>query len=99
MARAKEAGKIISGLKQAVVRYDANRCVELSRVALEKGITADYAVEKGLSAGMARVNELYRTQKYCLSELLVCVDALKAGLEVFRPHIRSKAVMRTVSYL
>jgi methanogenic corrinoid protein MtbC1 len=37
---------------------------------------------------MEKVGELYVSNKYFVPELLLCADALYAGLDVLRPHIK-----------
>ena len=38
---------------------------------------------------MEKVGELYTKSEYFVPELLLCSDALYAGLEILRPHIKS----------
>ena len=41
----------------------------------------------GLAAGMEEVGRLYDTHEYFVPEVLMCADALYAGLDILRPHI------------
>lgn len=90
MASKKRTQEILKGLYQAVVFYDEETCVELSKRALEEGVDPEDAVMNGLAAGMERVGELYAKNEYFVPELLLCSDALYAGLNLLRPHIKAK---------
>ena len=39
-------------------------------------------------AGMEKVGQLYNEQEYFVPELLVCADALYAGLDILKPHVK-----------
>jgi corrinoid protein of di/trimethylamine methyltransferase len=58
--------------------------------ALESGLDAYDAIMNGLAAGMERVGELYDQQEYFVPEMLIAADALYAGLNILRPHIRKE---------
>ena len=40
------------------------------------------------AAGMEIVGKLYDDQEYFVPEMLLCADALYAGLDILKPHIR-----------
>ncbi len=82
--------EIFKGLSQAVISYNEETSVELSKQALEEGIDPYDAVMNGLAAGMQRVGELYAESYYFVPELLLCSDALYAGLNILQPHIKTK---------
>jgi methanogenic corrinoid protein MtbC1 len=42
-----------------------------------------------VSAAIERVGELYANQEYFVPELLLCSDALYAGPDILRPHIKT----------
>ncbi|MBN2186488.1 MAG: corrinoid protein [Dehalococcoidia bacterium] len=103
MISKKRTREILKGLYDAVVAYDEKASAELSQAALDEGVDAYEAVMNGLAAGMKQVGQLYARQEYFVPELLLCADALYAGLEILRPHIKSnvqetklKIVMGTV---
>ncbi len=80
--------ELIKGLYDAVINMDEDAARELSQVAVEEGIDAYYAVTQGLAAAMDKVGALYTNKEYFVPELLLCSDALYAGLEILRPHIK-----------
>jgi len=92
MATEEEIQKLLKGLHDAVVNMDEVAAQELSQVVLEKDINAYLAATQGLASGMNTVGDLYARQEYFVPEVLLCSDALCAGLEVLRPHIKVSGV-------
>lgn len=88
MAIDRKAEELVERLYHAVVNMDEDVAREISQVILNEGIDAYYAVTHGLTAAMDRVGELYSSHEYFVPELLLCADALYAGLEILRPHIK-----------
>ncbi len=81
--------ELFRGLSDAVVAMDGEKTVELAKAVIARNIDAYEAVEKGLSEGMERVGRLFEKEEYFVPELLICSDAMYAGLEVLRPHLRA----------
>lgn len=81
-------------LSEAVVEMDEERTVSASKAALEDGVDAYEAIEKGLSHGMARAGQLFEDEEYFIPELLMCSDAMYAGLDVLKPHLKKTAENR-----
>ena len=92
MASEERTQELITGLYNAVVAIDEEAAAEFSQAVLEEGIDAYDAVTKGLAAAMDRVGELYVKQEYFVPELLLCSDALYAGLHILQPHIKIERV-------
>ncbi len=90
MPSARTREELLQGLHDAVVNYDEESASELSRTALFQGVDAYDAVVNGLAAGMETVGELFDKHEYFVPEMLMCADALYAGLNVLRPHIKSQ---------
>ena len=87
MAREEELHK---GLSDAVVDMDEDLARELAQAVVDEGFDAYEAIEKGLSAGMEEVGRLYEEEEYFIPELLLCSDAMYAGIEILRPHIKKR---------
>jgi corrinoid protein of di/trimethylamine methyltransferase len=79
-------------LSDAVVEYDEDTVKEWSQIALDEGLDAFDAIMNGLAAGMEIVGDLYDKQEYFVPELLMCADALYAGMDILRPHISKESV-------
>ena len=87
MASGERTKEILKGLHDAVVSFDEDKTVELCHTALDEGIDPYTAVMDGLSSGMLKVSDLYNKKEYFVPELLLCSDALYAGLDILRPAI------------
>jgi len=88
-ARKKE---ILDKLAEAVVEYEEDMAKEWSQIALDEGLDAFQAIMNGLAAGMETVGDLYDNQEYFVPEMLMCADALYAGLDILRPHINEEDI-------
>ena len=84
-ARKKE---ILDKLAEAVVEFEEDQAREWAQLALDEGMDAFEAIMQGLAAGMETVGELYDQQEYFVPELLMSADALYAGLDILKPHIK-----------
>lgn len=79
-------------LSDAVVNMDEDVAGEVAQRVLDEGLSAYDAVMNGLAAGMEIVGELYDNHEYFVPELLLCADALYAGLDILKPHIKPEDV-------
>ncbi len=81
--------EILKKLDEAVVEYEEDEAREAAQEALDNPdvLTPMEAVMNGLAKGMEEVGRLYDTNEYFVPEVLMCADALYAGLDILRPHI------------
>lgn len=79
--------EILKNLSDGVVEYQEDLVKEYAHIAVEEGLDAYDAVMNGLAAGMEIVGDLYDRQEYFVPEMLMCADALYAGLDILKPHI------------
>ena len=79
--------EILKGLHEAVVNWDEDKVVELCYATLNEGIDPYVATMDGLADGMVEVGDLYTRKEYFIPELLMCADALYAGLDILKPAI------------
>jgi len=89
MVSSERKNELIQQLFDAVVAMDEVESAKISQTILDERIDAYEAVFKGLSAAMEKVGDLYLKNEYYVPELLLCSDALYAGLNILRPHIKS----------
>lgn len=80
--------ELYAGLSDSVVGMDEERARQLSNLAVEQKIDAYTAIENGLVDGMNRAGKLFETEEYFIPELLLCSDAMYAGLDILRPHLK-----------
>ena len=88
-ARKKE---ILEKLAEAVVEFEEDMAREWAQTALDEGMEAFEAIMQGLAVGMETVGDLYDQQEYFVPELLMSADALYAGLDILKPHIKEEDV-------
>ncbi len=82
--------ELLEALKQGVIDYDEDAVKEAAQAVVDEGIDAYDAVFDGLVEGMNEVGRLYEEQEYFVPEMLMCADALYAGLDILKPHIVQK---------
>jgi len=87
MATEEKTKEILEKLKNAVIEYDEDLAKEAAQEALDSGVKANDAIFDGLVVGMQEVGRLFEAQEYFVPELLMCADALYAGLEILKPHV------------
>jgi corrinoid protein of di/trimethylamine methyltransferase len=88
MASEEKAKEILEKLKNAVIQYDEDAAKEGAEEALKEGVEANNAIFNGLVSGMEEVGRLFEAQEYFVPELLMCADALYAGLDILKPHVK-----------
>lgn len=83
----REHSLILDELARSVVEMDKDRAREAATAALRMKVDPYLAIMQGLAKGMDKVNELYEAEEYFVPEILVCADAMYAGIEVLRPYL------------
>ena len=89
MASEERTKEILGELHQAVVQFDEDKAKEWAETALDEGVDPFIAIMDGLADGMIKVGELYNKKEYFVPELLMCADALYAGLDILRPAVET----------
>jgi corrinoid protein of di/trimethylamine methyltransferase len=82
--------QLLEEIKKAVIEFDEDRVKELANKWIELGYDANEAIFEGLAAGMEVVGDLFAKNEYFVPEVLMCADALYAGLDILRPHIKAE---------
>jgi corrinoid protein of di/trimethylamine methyltransferase len=77
-------------LSDAVVNMDEEGAARLSRQVIDEGIDAYEAIDKGLAHGMERAGKLFDEEEYFVPELLICADAMNAGINILKPHLKQE---------
>lgn len=86
--------ELFQKLSDAVVDMDEDSVKQFSYKVIEKGIDAFEAIDNGLSKGMDRAGKLFEEEEYFVPELLMCADAMNAGVEILKPHIKIKGLRK-----
>jgi corrinoid protein of di/trimethylamine methyltransferase len=84
----KDHNLLLEELSNAVLDMDEKLTVSLSQEAVAQGIDAYIAIDRGLSDGMSRAGKLFEEGEYFIPELLMCSDAMYAGLGILTPHLK-----------
>jgi len=87
--------EILERLKKGVVEFDEDMVKEAAQEALDVGMDALDAIMNGLVAGMEEVGELFDKGEYFVPEVLMCADALYAGLDILKPHVKKEDIKVT----
>jgi corrinoid protein of di/trimethylamine methyltransferase len=88
MASDEKEKEILEKLKNAVIQYDEDASKEGAEEALKEGLDPNSAIFNGLVSGMEEVGRLFEAQEYFVPELLMSADALYAGLDILKPHVK-----------
>jgi len=88
MATEERQKEIKEKLRSAVIQYDEDASKEAAQEALNEGLDANDAIFNGLVSGMEEVGRLFEAQEYFVPEMLMCADALYAGLDILKPHVK-----------
>lgn len=83
-------------LADSVVNMAEDLTTELAQAYIDKGGNPYIAIYEGLAKGMDRVGQLYETEEYYIPELLMCADAMYAGLDILRPHLKAHETEKKV---
>jgi corrinoid protein of di/trimethylamine methyltransferase len=82
-------------LADSVVDMDEEESVRLSKQAVSDEVDAYEAIDKGLAKGMEQAGKLFEEEEYFVPEIIICSDAMNAGIEILKPHLKAgSAVVR-----
>jgi len=79
--------QLLADMKQGVIDFDEDKVKAAAQAVVDEGYDAYTGILDGLAAGMEVVGELFDSQEYFVPEVLMCADALYAGLDILRPHV------------
>jgi corrinoid protein of di/trimethylamine methyltransferase len=74
-------------LRGAVVDGDESRAVEYAEKALAADMDPAHVIESGLSEALRSLGDMFERREVFLPELVLGSEAMKASLEVLRPHL------------
>ncbi|MBW1672623.1 MAG: corrinoid protein [Deltaproteobacteria bacterium] len=89
MASEERTKEILNELHKAVYEFEEDDAVKWAKIALEEGVDPFAATMDGLASGMVEAGEAYNNKEYFVPELLMCADALYAGLDLLKPAIEA----------
>ncbi len=80
--------EIFEGLRDGVVAYDPEKVQKYAKELLQNGMDPQEGIFEGLAVGMEKVGELFEKNEYFVPEVLMCAEALYAGLGILKPHVK-----------
>ena len=89
MATEERTKEILKRLHDAVVLFEEEEAAKWAKITLEEGVDPFVATMEGLAEGMMEAGEKYNKKEYFVPELLMCADALYAGLGILKPAIEA----------
>ncbi len=90
MVDEEKVNEILQGLKDGVIEYDEEKVKKYANEVLENDMDPQKGIFDGLAVGMAVVGDLFEKNEYFVPEVLMCAEALYAGLDILRPHVEKK---------
>jgi corrinoid protein of di/trimethylamine methyltransferase len=88
--------ELFKQMAQAVIDGDDEGAEALAQQALDQGVAPLDAINKGYTAGMDMVGELFSTGEYFLPDLILGGEAMKAALGVLEPALKAAGQRRAV---
>lgn len=82
-----DKNEIFLNIKRNLVEMEEEKVVELCQETLRQNLAAYDTITQALIPGMDEVSKLYEDAEYFLPEVLICSDAMNAGLDVIKPHL------------
>jgi corrinoid protein of di/trimethylamine methyltransferase len=82
--------ELLGLLKDGVINYNEDQVKDAANKWIEDGYVALEGIMDGLAYGMEVVGQLYERNEYFVPEVLMCADALYAGMDILRPHVPKK---------
>ena len=89
MATEERTKEILEALRVAVVDFEEDDTVKWAKIAVDEGVDPFTATMEGLAEGMIEAGERYNKKEYFVPELLMCGDALYAGLDILKPAVEA----------
>lgn len=84
----RERGDILKDLMDGVFLMNEELVIKAANEIVIAKYDAYDAINNGLIAGMNQAGALFDKEEYFVPELLICSDAMYAGIEILRPHLK-----------
>ena len=79
--------ELLEKLTNCVVEMEDEEVVDVANEYLNEGYPAFDGIMDGLVEGMNEAGKLFDEEEYFVTDILLCSDAMYAGLEVLRPYL------------
>ena len=85
--------ELLQKLSDMVFEMEDEEIADVCEEYIEAGFDPLDGILHGLVDGMNRASDMYDQEEYFVTDLLLCSDAMYAGLDVLRPHLPEDASM------
>lgn len=79
--------ELLKRLSDGVVEMEEEDVACAAQEYLDAGYPAFDGIMEGLVDGMNRASELFEAEEYFVTDVLLCSDAMYAGLDILRPYL------------
>ena len=77
----------LKALADAVIKGDQNTAAQITKAALDEGISAETTLNKGLIAAMDIVGDRFSKNEIYIPEILIAARAMKSAMEILEPEL------------
>jgi len=77
----------LKALADAIIKGDQNAAMEITKVALEEGASAESVLNNGLIAGMDVIGGRFKKNEIYIPEVLIAARAMKMAMEILEPAL------------
>jgi len=82
----------LQGIAEAVIRGDRDAVANLTKAAIDEGISAEQVINEGLIAGMGVVGAKFKANEFYVPEVLIAARAMHAGMDIIKPLLAASGV-------
>lgn len=82
--------ELLERLSECVLEMEEEEVVEVATEYIEMGYPPFEGIMEGLVDGMNKASDLYDEEEYFVTDLLLCSDAMYAGLDILKPHLKAE---------
>lgn len=86
-------------ISQTVIDGDAERVIQLTEKALDRGFLAEDILENALMVGMNAVADKFKHRKVMIPEVLMSTRAMHAGMITLTPHLQKTRKLKKTKVL
>lgn len=91
----KSKDELLKLLAEYVKDMEDEKIKDIAREYLEAGYPAKDGILDGLTVGMKEAGKLYDEEEYYIAELLLCADAMYAGIDILKAEIKKDTEKKT----
>lgn len=84
--------ELLKRLSEGVIEMEEEDVAKAAQEFVDAGYPAMEGINLGLIDGMNRAGQLFEEEEYFVPDILLCSDAMYAGIEVFRPYLPTEGI-------